>query len=200
MAFLVEDGSGIAGANAYVAIQDFIDYWSDRGVEIDPISDNDRASIIIRATDYIDKRFGKRFRGFKKQHDQGLEWPRLDAEDDSGYEFDGVPKELQHACIEYALRAFYAVKFELSPDPALPFPTRDTLGTGSTEAAGFVKEKSEKVGPIEEKTKLAEPKDMALLLSGTSTVPGLYIPAYPAADMLISRLLKSGTTVDMERA
>lgn len=64
MAFVVEDGTGIASANAYITVQQFKDYHADRGNTLTGGS-GDQQKAIVKATDYIDKRFGRRFKGTK---------------------------------------------------------------------------------------------------------------------------------------
>jgi hypothetical protein len=77
MAFIVETGSGTANANAYCAVQFVTDYLTDRARE----SENgwaasalaDQQAAIIKATDYVDMRFGGRFGGYKRSTLVGAE-------------------------------------------------------------------------------------------------------------------------------
>lgn len=204
MAFLVEDGSGIDGANAY-ATTDFADtYHGDRGNSIWTALDSTaKQAAIIRATDYIDKRFGRKFRGFRRTPEQRLQWPRLSAFDDSGYVFgiDGsLPHQLTEACAEYALRA--AVYTVLAPDPVLPAP-QQSFATGAPARGeaitGTVSRKSVKVGPIEEDTNYETPAMSLSRRQGTdgnratqsSLVNDFTIPEYPEADMLLEELMNN---------
>ena len=85
----------------------------------------EKEQAIVRATFYIDKRFGRRFVGVRSTKGQGLEWPRLSAFDQDGFllsDVDAIPRQLLRACAEYALRA--AVCGILAPDPPLPVPKR----------------------------------------------------------------------------
>ena len=100
MAFVLETGTGVTGANSYIAIQAFRDHFTDRGEDFSATSDADVMAGAIRATDYLDKRFGNNYRGFKKTTAQGREWPRDDAFDDNDHSLDGVPANLVLACIE----------------------------------------------------------------------------------------------------
>lgn len=202
MAFTVEDGSGIPGANAYVD-EAFADgHHADRGNTFwSTLSSPDKQAAIIRATDYIDKRFGRRFRGFREQKDQGLEWPRLDAFDDDGFLLSGgadIPAQLQKATAEYALRA--AIYMTLAPDPLRPVPKQDMTQNPPTQdtsvVTGEVRRKRERVGPIEEETSYvtaAETAAKSVAAGARSVQSGLVndfqIPEYPEADMWIEELI-----------
>jgi len=85
MAFVVETGNGDPTANAYADVAYVDTYHSDRGHVLWTGSNSVKQACIIRATDYIDKRFGKKFRGTRLQKSQSLEWPRLGAFDDDGF-------------------------------------------------------------------------------------------------------------------
>lgn len=168
MAFTPEDGTGLALANSYVT-EAFADaYFVDRGnATWAAASSGDKQTALVRATDYIDKRFGIRFKGVKESSDQGLEWPRAGAVDNDGYVFDDVPRNLEKATCEYGLRALSAT---LAPD---------------NSNAG-VKITRKKVGPIETENELTTPS------SGSVVAPSS-IPEYPEADLWIQELLKAGT-------
>ena len=86
MAFTLEDGSGITGSNAYDSVADIDAHHVDRGnTGWSDFTTADKQTAIIRASDYIDKRFGRRFRGVRKLKNQGREWPRTNAFDDDGF-------------------------------------------------------------------------------------------------------------------
>jgi hypothetical protein len=209
MPFVPEDGTGLPNANAYIDLAFANTYHSDRGNDGWGQSDGNKRSAIIRATDYIEQRFGLKFRGVRKTKEQALEWPRLDAFDDDDFAFssvDEIPRQLQKACAEYALRALNIL--QLSPDPTLSFATRDATGEGSTQQAtadgGEVRRKKEKVGPIEEEieyrsTAQALSRSDQLTDKGTSEVPSMFIPAYPTADLWIQELLRGATSRTLSR-
>jgi hypothetical protein len=199
MAFTPEDGTGLEDTNSYITEQVFRDYFADRGKDVSILSQAQVEVACVRATDYIDKRFGKRFRGFKQTSSQSLEWPRLDAIDESGYLIQDIPKNLKHATAEYALRAHALI--ELAPDPALLVPTRDTGSGASAESAGQAKRKREKVGPIEEEIEQVDASSYGnRTATGSSQVDALFLPAYPAADLLLEELLTSNLSRDLTRA
>ena len=79
MAFTVEDGTGVSGANSYGSVADANTHWSDR-TDDDDVWENadtsDKESALIDATDYIEGTYS--WIGEKKSKDQGLGWPRSD--------------------------------------------------------------------------------------------------------------------------
>lgn len=194
MAFTPETGVSVTGANSYITVQQFRDYHTDRGRDTSAHTDPQVQAACIKASEYIDKRFGVRFVGWRKAKTQGLEWPRNNAWDRDDYILDGLPSQLVKACSEYALRA--AALGILAPDPALPFATRDATGSGTVTSAGQVIRKREKVGPIETEEEFgATSGSSSQVSSGTGLVDGYYLPPYPEADMWLEELLCAGGNV-----
>lgn len=197
MAFLLEDGTGIAGSNAYIS-ESFADtYHADRGQTAWEFSDiagaiaittAQKESAIIRATDHIDRVFGNAFKGYKSADAQGLKWPRTGAFGPSGYPLLNVPDQLERATAEYALRALlYGV---LTPDPPPKGPRQD-FSQGATlpvygEGEGEITFVREKVGPLE--TEVRYNKDSAGSLA-----------RHPAADLLLRDLLMSNRSTEIVR-
>jgi len=160
MSFLVEDGTGLAGATSYGSVTEFVLYWADRGKDY---SDTDAELIVaalINATDYMEVRFGSKFKGRKVSGEQGLAWPRRYVTDREGYEiaYDAVPSRIKRACFEYAKRALDA---DLLPDPS-----------GDPNVISETKT----VGPI------TTSKTYAGSATGTKVKP------YPMADALVNEL------------
>jgi len=182
---VVEDGNSLSTANAYVAEAFVTTYHSDRGnTAWAALLADDKNIAIIKATDYIDKRFGRRFRGYRSQKDQALEWPRIGAFNNSSFSYtglDAVPRGLQKACAEYALRTISTS--ELAPDPS-------ASGTGALTGNKQV------VGPIETQQSFAGAlsRDTASAL-----ISGSNIPEYPAADLWIEELLISNSGASLGR-
>jgi hypothetical protein len=165
MAFLVEDGTGVTGANSYASVAFADAYFEERdnAVWAAIVEDGDKEGYLIRATDYIENVFGRRFLGEMVATDQALSWPRYYA---SPYASDSIPLRLQKATAEYALRAI--------DGPLMPDPTVD--------ASGFSVVKTKQVvGPIEREFRLAG--------SGRAQL----VRSYPGADALIAPLLAPGT-------
>lgn len=125
MAFLVEDGTGLASSNSYASVADADAYHEDRFNDAwVAASTAEKQVALIKATDYIDSRFS--FVSTRETDTQALEWPRDD--------YDGVPTKVKQATYEYALRS---LSNELAPDP-------------SYDDSGYSKVVTrEKVGPIE---------------------------------------------------
>lgn len=167
MAFVVEDGTGKNNANSYASVADADAYFADRAVGAWAGDESVKQAALIKATDYLDARFGARFIGEKASAEQALEWPRAGA----GFLDSEVPVKLERACFEYAVRALTA---ELAPD----------LKVDASGLSLFAKKK--KVGPIE--------TEYAAQQSGLGSTPMLIRP-YPAADMLLRGLLYSSNSV-----
>ncbi len=152
MAFTVEDGTGLAAANAYVSVADFKAYHDDRLNDYSAFTDPQIEDAIVKGTDYMDRRYRNRFIGRRKEVDrsttattpaQRLEWPRIAAVHPSGalMNEDVVPIEVEEACYEYSFRA---LTITLAPDP--------TVNAANVPVTG----ERVKVGPIETETQFAE--------------------------------------------
>jgi hypothetical protein len=196
--FTVEDGTGLAAANSFGTVAEADDYHEGRGnTAWAAIASSDlKEDCLVRGADYIEKRFGHKFRGFRRSGDQGMSWPRLDAWDNDGYAFDDVPTKLKQAQFEYALRSNDL--HELTPDPLSPVQPQSNL-TGETRATGptgGVKKFKEVVGPIEEETEYD--KGGSLSAAGvapkSSLISDYNIPEYPAADMLLHGMLLNSSS------
>lgn len=206
MAFTLEDGTGVEDANAYIDEAFADDHHTDRGNTAWAAgASGDKQAAIIRATDYVDKRFGQKFRGFKESRSQGLEWPRLSAFDNDDYLFnstDAIPRQLKRAVAEYALIALQLGA--LLPIPARPFSTIDpSTGEVVTNAAGQVIGKREKVGPIEEETRFANIANNAHITkpagASSTLVSSSNLPEYPVADEWLKELLEPSYSVTLVR-
>ena len=212
MAFTLETGTGIAGANAYVDVAYVDTHHLDRGNSAwDDFTTVEKQQSIIRGTEYIDKRFGIKFRGVRVSKEQGLEWPRLSAFDADGFLLSGVddlPRQIEKAAAEYALRA--AICGTLAPDPPLPVPKQDltdSTGTRPDQAeTGQLTRKREKVGPLEEDkwfetTSQVLGRNMGVGATGvkSSLVNDFLIPEYPEADLWLEELLRSSMSTMLAR-
>ena len=160
MAYVFEDGTGLANANSFVEVSYADAYFLDRGVAMWSGTDVAKQGWLVQATDYIEVRFANYFRGTKLTEVQSLSFPRVSVE------FAQMPDCLKKACCEYALRAKSA---KLMPDPAI-----DSTGLGLLSTR-------KKVGPIE--------KEIRYQYRGPGTVTTLIRP-YPAADALLVNLMR----------
>jgi hypothetical protein len=197
MAFTVEDGTGLAAANAYLSVADFKTHHDDRGGDYSAHADTAIEQGIVQATDYINKRFGRRFRGDKGTYAQGLEWPRVSAYTDEDYTFTGVPAPLQMATAEYALIALRLAR-DLAPIPEPSFGIIDPTDGSVTPGGGQVVEKAEEVGPIKDTTKWAPGGATGGPMVGTGNM-SQQIPAYPQADLWIEEVIDSYTSRGLYR-
>lgn len=200
MAFTVEDGTGLSGSNSYITEAFFRAHHTDRGRNVESLTQKHVEVAAVRASDYLDKRFGKRFRGSRRNQSQAMEWPRLDAFDNDDHGLNGVddvPRQLQKAAAEYALRAHnYG---ELAPDIAPATPRQDLSTGASTQSgdavSGQIKKIKQKVDVIEESKEYATTAELSAAknsrASQSSLVNDFNIPEYPEADMWLEELLGS---------
>lgn len=175
MAFTVEDGTNVAGANAYCDVAFVTAYLTETGDNTAwsaLATDTLREQAIVKATRYIDQRFGPLFMSQRRHRTQSLQWPRVELLYDDGsvwIDENDIPNELKWATAEYANRA--------SVDGATliadPSSSRQPIET------------KEKVGPIEVVEKF-EPGGGG----GSTTVPAQAFSAYPTADLWLETLLK----------
>ena len=138
---IVEDGSGLPDADAYVSVAEVDAYFEKLGTpeawecsaNIEEARQKDQA--IRRATIAVDALFGHRFDGERATVTQALVWPRVRVE----YRFrDRVPSEIKSATAELALRVRQGT--DLMPDQteATISERRVTVGpiTTSTRYSG----------------------------------------------------------------
>jgi hypothetical protein len=170
MAFVVEDGTGKADANALTDLTFADDYFGDRGVAAwAALTTQRKQQCLVMATDYIETRWSAKFKGdrqFTEDPAQALSFPRTDIGSDGA-----VPVGIQKATAEYALRASVA---PLAPDPVV-----DSTGRSATKIRS-------KVGPLEDEAEYAT--------EGPLARPALLRP-YPAADLLVRPFVRSSSGV-----
>lgn len=160
MAFIVENGSVVAGANSYATLAYAQSYFADRGRASEFAgTDDQQRGWLVDATSYIEMRFSTRFISTPFSAAQPLSFPRALLD---GGPAAWMPDMLLKATCEYAARA---KKGPLAPDPLVD-------KTGHT-----VVMTSRKVGPIERSFSVAP---------GSRAQP---FRSYPAADALIAPLL-----------
>lgn len=167
MAFLVEDGTGLANANSYGSFAGYVAYWADRGLVVGEIQSVVEAAL-VKASDYLGLRYC--FVGQRATAAQGLEWPRIyayrgrPAFDAYCVPIEGVPVEVVKATYELGKRALAG---ELAPDPTVD-------ASGQTVVSS-----RKKVGPIE--------VEVAFNGGGSST----FVKRFPAVDQLLRDLVVS---------
>lgn len=146
---VVEDGTGLDNANAYLGLVEAAEYHRLRAnAAWDTATEAAQVAALINATQYVDIRWS--FIGDILVDDpaQALSWPRDGGADEPLYDRRGVdvaetvPLAVRQATAEYALRALAGA---LLPDPTVP-----------DEAGRFVSLKREKLGPLEEETRFSD--------------------------------------------
>lgn len=204
MAFVPEDGTGKEDANSYIDEAFADSYFDDRGNTVwAALTSPEKQQALVRATDYIDQRFGKKFRGDRESKKQALEWPRLSAFDDDGFLFsdvDKIPRQLQKATAEYGFLA--STLNPLLPTPSYGFAIQDpATGTVTSTAAGQVIETKDKVDVIESSRKFATVNSLVTKPGGAQSgvVSAHNLPEYPRADEWLGELLKATSSMELGR-
>lgn len=103
MALIVEDGTGLLNADAYISVSEFKTWCSNRGYRWEDAEDFQIENSIRLATGYIDT-LG-RYKGFRLKSEQTLEFPRDRLIDWSSHVITGVPHRVKQACSELAFKA-----------------------------------------------------------------------------------------------
>lgn len=129
----------VTDANAYVSVEAFLLYWVDRGHDYSDYEPDAIQANIIKATDYIERRFGTRFKGIPQYETQGLSWPRSHVRKRSGILVEGVPLAVRQACSEYAARSLLGTT--LWADPTVNRNIKKTV-----TAVGPIREEVEYIG------------------------------------------------------
>jgi len=123
---IVEDGTGLTGAQSYISIE-FADIYHTlraNSVWVNLTDEALKVAALVKATDYVDRRWRDQFIGDPLTTTQALAFPRTEL---------GLPVAFKNAIAEYALRE---VESPLVPDPDM--------------GEGAIIKRREKVGPIEE--------------------------------------------------
>lgn len=166
MTFIIEDGTVVTGANSLASVAYADDYFLTRGNTVwGALSDSDKKSALVNATDYIETLYRPRLAGALVETDQSLCFPRT---------YDTaltpiMPTNMLKAVSEYAVRASQA--------PLAPDIVYDESGRVATKTV-------DEVGPIREE------RGYAASGAGGVAVPQLYKP-YPIPDALMASLLVS---------
>lgn len=100
MTLLVEDGTGIDGANSYNSVAEIRDYAASRGATL-PVDDSAVEILAIKASDYLDV---KDWKGRELNPLQGLAWPRSFVDTDEALEIS-YPKEIKKAQCQLVIEA-----------------------------------------------------------------------------------------------
>lgn len=132
MALIVEDGTGLAGAESYGSVAEADTYHTPRGNEAawSDLDTDVKERHLRNATTFM-RVYRARWAGYRVNSTQRLDWPRYSVVVDHFPVLSTiVPVEVKEACFELALRA---IDGPLIPD----------LDTGSNQI------KREKIGPLD---------------------------------------------------
>ena len=139
--FILEDGTGLATATSYVNdafVNDFVPGWAAGK------STADKESAMMRATAFLDARWGVKLKGWPLVITQALEFPRNGAYDRYGRPLAEIPQDLARACALYAKEALAGNLY-----------VTDTANS-STE----IKKKKTVVGPITTEVEYRDDADL----------------------------------------
>jgi hypothetical protein len=142
MVFTVEDGTDVVDANAYAALATVDAYFADRN-DADWTGDDTtvKQPAIIKATQYVDQRWGALLKGIRSNSNNELEFSRSYLYSKAGILITGIPTKLIWAVCEYS-------KIALTEDL---FPT--LVGN---DQGGKITKIREDVGPIKTETAFSE--------------------------------------------
>lgn len=74
---IVEDGTGVAGANSYATAEEFVDFHTERGNTTLAEADTDQIeAALVKGTDYLTQKFRLLWKGSRALENQILDWPR----------------------------------------------------------------------------------------------------------------------------
>lgn len=177
MAFIVEDGTNVANANAYTDTEFADAYFADRGITSwASLTTEQKQQRIVVATQYIDTRWLGQFKGNQFYETQSLQFPRdfwtrnvVDPEhpDEPPTVVPIMPIPLLQACCEYSI--------------AVDAETMSLAGNFETSETGLaIKRKKEQVGTLQ--------TDTEYFSSGTEL--GSVWATYTIADGIMASLLK----------
>lgn len=133
MELVVEDGTGVPGADSYVTIEEANLYHIKMGnTDWESSTDlNRKAAMLRKAAKYLDGTYGNRIAGKSKTPDQGLLFPMVGAFYVDGTEVDpdSVPQVYKDAQCEVALLALQGVSLttEVTSGPRLKRRKTDVL-------------------------------------------------------------------------
>lgn len=108
MSLEVEDGTGKSNAESYLSVDDADTYWDAHGQlsawMTSTVAQKEEALRV--GTQYIDMNYGSRWKGYRTNSGQALDFPRSDIVDRDEYDVDSddVPTKLEQATAEAAYR------------------------------------------------------------------------------------------------
>lgn len=139
MTIVIEDGTGVVGANSYITVAQARLYASIRGVEL-PGSTCDVETLLIKAMDYLES-FNCKYQGAVTDYAQSLQWPRC------GVYLNGNPEPIAETTIptklldaQAALAIIVNSGIELLPNVTpQDYLTEETVGPITVKYADPIK-------------------------------------------------------------
>ena len=191
MSLIVEDGTGLIDATSYASVAEADAYfllYGQTAWTTDDLDNSQRELALAKATAFIDRRWGPKFRGTRNSLDQALQWPRTNARDNSGllYPDDALPTNLKTACFEYAILVRQGIT--LLPNPPNPSVVDGSLTSETT--SGVITRRRERVGSIEEDVSYEDPTIRRSLSPINTVVDPFMLPPHPSADVLMTELVR----------
>lgn len=113
MTLIVEDGTGVYGAESYGSVADADIYWGNR-THTGFYTTWNAAAVAAKegaareASDYLDAEYGRFYLGIRAGDAQGRDWPRTGAVDAQGRPVPNLPPEIIKATFELSARAIVA--------------------------------------------------------------------------------------------
>lgn len=176
MPFLVENGTGVSGANSFASVAAFKDYHDLRGNSYTGKTDTQIEQSLVNGTDYLERAY--RYKGERHYIGQSLSFPRLGVYREDSVPVDGVPVEIFNACCELAYRHLTGVKLFATPSV-----------TNTTGYPTSVKE--DQVGPLRRRVEFA-------IQSGAQSPTTLV--TFTDIDLMLRLFILSGSVVELRRA
>lgn len=154
---IVEDGTGLSTAEAYISVTDADAYFSARGVTAWTGTEEAKEAVLRRGATYLDNAYRGKWRGYRSHELQALAWPRASwpanqaffetstrantIQDEDGYNIPNneVPRQVKHANAEAALLILGGSDLE------------EALTRG-----GAIKRLHVKAGPVEKETEYTD--------------------------------------------
>lgn len=178
MALVVEDGTGKADAESYVAVEDADAYHTARGNTAWTGATDTKEASLRRGRTVIDGRYQGRWPGHRTNgRAQALDWPRRGVIDGDGNQIadDEIPSELIAASCEAALRELTAPG-SLTPD---------------TVPARLIKRESKGVGPLQKTLEYADVNGAAAARPVVTLIDEILAPILLPSTSGSGRLLRA---------
>jgi len=188
VALIPEDGSNVPNANGYASVAEVSDYFDMQGGDTawTAATTPQKEGAIVRATLFIERRWGAAFRGTRTNDDQSLAWPRSGALDNTGrrYPDDAIPRALVYGTAEYA-------KLALTRPDLFAAATNSDPAAAALLAGAKLSGYRSKVDVLEEEFSFATAGGRSSSrLSTVALASDAAVPEYPAADLWLEELIR----------